>query len=96
MFIIRYPYSHQYRRVIVIVYWSEYPDDVIRFLNDTLFEQVNGNVTVAVNSSNVVAGKFILKNVLYPTTWTSIFIRLAEWHFLYSIEHNNKIRVARL
>jgi len=29
MFIIRYPYSHQYNRVIVIVYWSEYPDRVI-------------------------------------------------------------------
>jgi len=29
MFIIRYPYSHQYKRVIVIVYWSEYPDEVI-------------------------------------------------------------------
>jgi len=22
-------YSHQYKRVIVIVYWSEYPDEVI-------------------------------------------------------------------
>ena len=29
MFIIRYSYSHQYKRVIVIVYWSEYPDEVI-------------------------------------------------------------------
>ena len=29
MFIIRYPYSHQYKSVIVIVYWSEYPDEVI-------------------------------------------------------------------
>jgi len=29
MFIIRFPYSHQYKRVIVIVYWSEYPDEVI-------------------------------------------------------------------
>jgi len=28
MFIIRYPYSHQYKRVIVIVYWSEYLDEV--------------------------------------------------------------------
>jgi len=36
MFIIRFPYSHQYKRVIVIVYWSEYPDDVIVvFLVDT-------------------------------------------------------------
>ena len=31
MFIIRYPYSHQYKRVIVIVYWAEYPDEVIHF-----------------------------------------------------------------
>jgi len=29
MFIVRYLYSHQYKCVIVIVYWSEYPDDVI-------------------------------------------------------------------
>ena len=30
MFITRYPYSHQYKRVIVIVYWSEYSDEVIQ------------------------------------------------------------------
>ena len=28
-FIIRYPYSHQYKHVIVIVYWTEYSDEVI-------------------------------------------------------------------
>ena len=27
--LICYPYPHQYKRVIVIVYWSEYPDEVI-------------------------------------------------------------------
>ena len=32
MFIIRFPYSHQYRSVIIIVYWSEYPDEVIEVL----------------------------------------------------------------
>ena len=36
MFIIRYPYSHQYKRVIVIVYWSEYPDRVIQLSNQTV------------------------------------------------------------
>jgi len=28
-FIFRYPYLHQYKRVIVIVYWSEYPNEII-------------------------------------------------------------------
>ena len=37
MFIIRYPYSHQYKRVIVIVHWSEYPDEVIVFALFTYF-----------------------------------------------------------
>ena len=36
MFIIRYPYSHQYKRVIVIVYWSEYPDEVISLEDYTI------------------------------------------------------------
>jgi len=29
LFIIRHPYSHQYKRVIFIINWSEYPDEVI-------------------------------------------------------------------
>jgi len=37
MFIIRFPYSHQYKRVIVIVYWSEYPDEVIQSNNSRIF-----------------------------------------------------------
>ena len=36
MFIIRFPYSHQYKRVIVIVYWSDYPDGVIFLLYNSL------------------------------------------------------------
>jgi len=33
--IIRYPYSHQYKRVIV--YWSEYPDEVILWVMYKMF-----------------------------------------------------------
>jgi len=52
MFIIRYPYSHQYKPVIVIVYWSEYPDEVIRTLAlftikaTPISEEVNGKLSI--------------------------------------------------
>jgi len=41
MIIIRYPYLHQWKRVIVIVYWSEYPDEVIQTVLDWFLQCVN-------------------------------------------------------
>jgi len=43
MFIIRYLYLHQYKPVIVIVYCSEYPDEVISLHFYVLVRTQNDN-----------------------------------------------------